>query len=143
MHYQYSFEVDPSSIDDNGHVNNVEYVRWMQEAATRHAEALGSLAALEEFDATWVVREHDIKYFKPAFAGNRIGVQTWIENLRKVRSVRRYRFVDLSDFSILAEGSTHWIFVNIKTGKPMTVPPKIQELFPLIPDPSRVPVDHW
>ncbi len=34
MHYQYRFDVDQSSIDENGHVNNVEYVRWMQETAT-------------------------------------------------------------------------------------------------------------
>ena len=88
MYYQYRFEVEPASIDENGHVNNVEYVRWMQEAATRHAEAMGSLAALEALNATWVVREHDIKYFKPAFEGDRIGVQTWVENIRKVRSVR-------------------------------------------------------
>ena len=53
MHYQYSFEVEPASIDENGHVNNVEYVRWMQEAATAHATGMGSMAALEALDATW------------------------------------------------------------------------------------------
>jgi len=143
MHYQYSFEVEPASIDENGHVNNVEYVRWMQEAATRHAEAMGWLAALEDIDATWVVREHDIKYFKPAFAGDHIGVQTWVENFRKVRSTRRYRFLNLTDLSLLAEGATQWIFVNTKTGKPMTVPPHIQALFLIVPDSSAVPKDAW
>lgn len=143
MHFQYSFAVDPASIDENGHVNNVEYVRWMQEAATRHAEAMGSLAALENLDATWVVREHDIKYFKPAFAGDIIGVQTWVENFRKVRSLRRYRFLNVADNSTLAEGATHWIFVNTVTGKPMTVPPQIQQLFTLVPDSKSVPRDQW
>ncbi len=143
MHYQYTFEVGPDAIDENGHVNNVEYVRWMQEAATRHAEAMGSLAALADLDATWVVREHDIKYFQPAFAGDRIGVQTWIENFRKVRSLRRYRFVKLDGYVVLAEGATHWIFVSTKTGKPMTVPPHIQELFTIVPDPAAIPTDTW
>lgn len=143
MHYQYSFEVEPASIDENGHVNNVEYVRWMQEAATAHATAMGSIAALEDLDATWVVREHDIKYFKPAFLGDRIGVQTWVESFRKVRSVRRYRFLNLADNSVLAEGATNWIFVSTKTGKPMTVPPQVQELFTLVPDSSAIPKDAW
>jgi acyl-CoA thioester hydrolase len=143
MHYQYSFEVEPASIDENGHVNNVEYVRWMQEAATAHAEAMGSLAALEDVNATWVVREHAIKYFRPAFLGDRIGVQTWVENFRKVRSVRRYRFLNLADHSVLAEGSTNWIFVNATTGKPMTVPLHIQDLFTLVPDSSVIPLDQW
>lgn len=143
MYYQYSFAVEPASIDENGHVNNVEYVRWMQEAATCHAEAMGSMAALDALDATWVVREHDIKYFKPAFEGDRIGVQTWVENFRKVRSVRRYRFLSLADYSVLAEGTTNWIFVSTKTGKPMTVPPHVQTLFTLVPDSSVIPKDVW
>lgn len=143
LHYQFSFEVEAASIDDNGHVNNVEYVRWMQDVATRHAEAMGSIAALADLNATWVVREHHIKYLKPAFLGDRIGVQTWVENIRKVRSLRRYRFVKLPDCTVLAEGTTNWIFVNTRTGKPMTVPPQVQALFTLVPDSSSVPKDQW
>ena len=143
MHYQYSFTVQPHSIDENGHVNNVEYVRWMQEAATRHADTLGSIAALARYDATWVVREHDIKYLRPAFLGDTIGVQTWVESLRKVRSLRRYRFLNLATQEVLAEGSTHWIFVNASTGKPMTVPADIQALFTLVDSPAQVPLNEW
>ena len=31
--------VAPEHIDTQGHVNNVVYVRWMQDAATAHWEA--------------------------------------------------------------------------------------------------------
>ena len=115
----------------------------MQEAATRHATEVGSLAALEGIQATWVVREHRIKYLRPAFKGDQIGIQTWIAEFRKVRSRRIYRFVNVADFAILAEGETHWIFVNVTTGKPMTVPQHIQDLFTVVADPSEISPAHW
>lgn len=143
MHYQYSFTVDQSSIDKNGHVNNVEYVRWMQGAATRHATATGALAKLAEYGATWVAREHRITYLKPAFLGETIGVQTWIQNFRRVRSCRKYRFVRPSDNTVLAYGETDWIFVSIKSGKPMAIPQDIQSLFTLVPDGDVIPTTGW
>ena len=142
-HHQYTFEVPTSAIDENGHVNNVEYVRWMQEAATAHATATGAIAKLVEFGATWVVRDHRITYLKPAMEGELIGVQTWIENYRRVRSCRKYRFIRLSDMAVLAHGETDWIFVNIATGKPMAIPESIQTLFTLVPDETSVPTTAW
>ena len=58
--YEYEFEVNASAIDGNGHVNNVEFVRWMQDAAVAHADARGLTAATREAGATWVVRSHRI-----------------------------------------------------------------------------------
>ena len=34
----YAVEVTPAAIDANGHANNIEFVRWMQEAAVSHAD---------------------------------------------------------------------------------------------------------
>ena len=36
--YRWEFQVPAAAVDANGHVNNVEYVRWMQEAAVLHSE---------------------------------------------------------------------------------------------------------
>ena len=143
MHHQYTFTVPAQVIDENDHVNNVVYVQWMQEAATAHATAMGSVAALEPLGATWVVREHRIRYLKPAFEGDLIGVQTWVEGIRRVRSMRRYRFVRTTDLTVLAEGETDWIFMDIQTQKPRSVPPHIQEMFSFITDPKDVPIDTW
>ena len=33
--------IGADSIDLNGHVNNQEYVRWMQDVATAHSSAQG------------------------------------------------------------------------------------------------------
>jgi acyl-CoA thioester hydrolase len=110
--YSYELVIPKSAVDENGHVNNVMYVQWMQDAAVRHYEAMGGTGPTQAIGATWVVRSHLVEYLRPAFEGEHIKVQTWVVNLRRVRSLRRYRFVRLNDEELLVRGETDWVFVD-------------------------------
>jgi acyl-CoA thioester hydrolase len=132
--YQFDLTVPKEVVDGNGHVNNVAYVQWMQDAALRHSEAAGCTRLTQAAGATWVARTHRIEYFKPAFTGERLVVQTWVADFRKVRSLRRYRFLRPSDGAVLAEGETDWVFVDAQTGKPRAVPPEVVAAFEIVSD---------
>lgn len=116
--YQFDLRVPEAAVDDNRHVNNVAYVQWMQDAATRHSEAAGCTRLTRAAGATWVVRTHHVEYFSPAFAGELLTVQTWVANLRKVRSLRRYKFLRPADNTLLAQGETDWVFIDAGTRPP-------------------------
>ncbi|MFT3894040.1 MAG: acyl-CoA thioesterase [Anaerolineales bacterium] len=128
--YTRTFIIPPESIDENGHVNNVFYVQWMQDIAVEHYTRIGGVATQGD-GATWVVREHKIEYFLPAYAGEEIEIRTWVENIRRVRSLRKYEFVRKSDSRTLVKGETDWVFVDVKTGSPRAVPDWMFELFSL------------
>jgi len=132
--YSYEFTVPTDALDENGHVNNVRFVQWMQEAAVRHYESLGGIPLTQAIGATWVVRSHNIEYLRPAFAGDRIEVRTWVVNIRRVRSLRRYRFLRVTDGKLLVKGETDWVFVDASTGAPRLVPEEIIKIFPLLPE---------
>jgi acyl-CoA thioester hydrolase len=106
----------------------------MQDAAVRHYGAIGGIPPTQALGATWVVRSHNIEYLRPAFAGDRLEVRTWVVNLQRVRSLRRYRFIRLSDGKLLVKGETDWVFVDALTGVPRPVPMEIIDLFTLVPD---------
>lgn len=132
--YRYVMTIPAHSIDGNGHVNNVSYVQWMQEAAIRHFEALGGTPLMLEAGATWVVRSHKIEYLSPAFAGEEVEVRTWIANARRVRSLRKYEFVRPSEGRVLVKGETEWVYVDARDGRPVTIPQHIAKLFQLVQD---------
>jgi acyl-CoA thioester hydrolase len=115
-------------IDENGHVNNVAYVQWMQDIAVEHYASIGGIEAQGK-SATWVVREHRIEYFLPAFAGEEIEIRTWVENIRRVRSLRKYEFVRKSDGKLLVQGETDWVFVDTKSGRPIPIPAEVSTVF--------------
>ena len=126
--YSKLFFIPQSAIDENGHVNNVAYVQWMQDVAIEHYASIGGIEA-QGPEATWAVREDRIEYLLPAFAGEEIEIRTWVENIRRVRSLRKYEFIRKSDGKTLVKGETDWVFVNTKTGKPLLIPGKVSQVF--------------
>ena len=126
--YSKIITISKSAIDENGHVSNVVYVQWMQEIAIEHYQSISGMNSMQPFGATWVVREHRIEYFLPAFAGEEIEIKTWIENIRRVRSLRQYEFVRKLDRKVLVRGETDWVFVDLKTGSPRAIPDEVSSV---------------
>ena len=131
--YEHVFTVPESAIDGQGHVGNVEYVRWMQDAAVAHSRAQGwSSARYRDLGAGWVVREHRITYLRPAFAGEEITVYTWIADFRAIRSLRKYKMVRSGDSEVLAEAETDWAFIGLEHRVPRRVPKEVSEAFVIV-----------
>jgi acyl-CoA thioester hydrolase len=137
--FSYRFTVHEDAVDENGHVNNVTYVQWMQDAAVRHYDAMGGREPTQAINATWVVRSHTVEYLRPAFAGEEIEVRTWVVDMRRVRSKRRYQFVRAGDGELLVRGETEWVFVDATTGRPRSVPADVVELFRVTGDEVEIP----
>ena len=130
--FQFEIEATPADVDRNRHVNNVVYIQWMQDAAIAHTRACGCLQTSRAAGATWVVRAHHIEYLSPAFAGDKITVLTWPANFQRVRSLRKYKFVRAKDQSIIALAETDWVFVNVETRKPQSIPEEVKNTLPVV-----------
>ena len=131
--YRYELTVPEGSVDVNGHVNNLEYLRWMQDAAILHSDSQGCTKITTAAGATWVVRMHRVECLRPAFAGEHIIVLTWVSNFRRVQSLRKYRIIRAKDNAVLVEGETDWVFVDAKTGRLRSIPKNIIAAFEILP----------
>ncbi len=132
--FRHKFTVSPEAIDGNGHVNNVVYVQWMQDVAILHSDAAGCTDMTRRIGAMWVARSHRIEYLSPAFAGDEIEALTWVADFRKVRSLRRYKFVRATDQATLARGETDWVFMDAQAGKPRSIAESVKAAFDLLLD---------
>ena len=131
--YRYELTVPEDALDVNGHVNNLEYLRWMQEAAILHSDSQGCTKVTTAAGATWVVRMHRVEYLRPAFAGEQIIILTWVSNFRRVQSLRKYRIIRVQDNAVLVDGETDWVFVDAKTGRLRSIPKNIIAAFEILP----------
>jgi acyl-CoA thioester hydrolase len=132
--FSYKQVISEDMIDVNGHVNNVAYVRWMQDAAVAHSRDSLQRGTVQQMGCTWVARSHHIEYLSPSFLDDDVEVRTWLASIRRVRCCRRYEFVRTSDDKLLAKGETDWVFVNIESGRPVSIPEEIASAFVLLPD---------
>lgn len=125
--------VPETAIDVNGHVNNVQYVQWMQEAAMAHSAELGwPTARFLALGRTWIIRSHTIEYLHSAHAGETIQVLTWVADFHKIRSLRKYKFRRPADGVVLATASTLFIFCDLTTGKPVAIPQEVQGAYTVV-----------
>lgn len=129
--YQEIITVGPESIDVQKHVNNREYLRWMEHAAMRHAASLGwDWNALQQRGHSWVAREHWIEYLRPSFEGDVLAVLSWVQSMRGPASLRRYAILRGSE--LIAAGATEWVYIDIARGRPVQPEADVRESFTLI-----------
>ena len=129
---EWTHTVTDADLDGLGHANNISYVKWMQSAALAHSAAQGwPVDAYSRLGCGWVVRSHFIEYLSPALLGDTIIVRTWVADMKKVTSLRRYRIVATrSDKElILAKAQTNWAFIDYRTGVPKRIPVEVSSAF--------------
>ena len=128
-----SLVVGPESIDALGHVNNREYLRWMEEIAVEHSAAQGWPMERYFADRTaWVAASHVLEYLRPALAGEALEVYTWIAHWNTRDCLRRYAV--MRDHRMLARGETIWTFVDLDTGRARPIPEVVLGAFALVGD---------
>jgi acyl-CoA thioester hydrolase len=133
--FEHPHVVRASEIDGVGHVNNIEYVRWMQDAAIAHSAAQGwPPERHRELGHGWVVRSHGIEYRQPAFASDSIIVRTWVAGMSRVTSLRRYEILRSADAAVLAVAHTNWAYINFATHQPCRIPADVTAAFEVLPN---------
>lgn len=133
--FRYPFVFPPEAEDENRHVNNIEYVRMLQESAIAHTRQNGwTPDELHALGWTWVVRSHFIEYLQPCRSGEDIEILTWVSSFKKIRSLRKYRFVRVADGAILATAQTDWVFLDSRKGRPVAIPPEVLAAYVVIPE---------
>ena len=131
--YSKQIIIDAASIDIHNHVNNQEYLKWMQEVAIEHSALQGwPMERYLENQASWYVKSHFIEYVRPAMLGDNIAAYTWVFTLERRTSKRATLFVREKDRQVLARAQTDWIFVSLKSGRSLAIPQEVGSAFELV-----------
>lgn len=117
----------PEDIDELGHVNNAVWVRWIQEIATAHWNAIAPPEAIEKY--IWVVSRHEIDYRGNVGAGEIVTGRTWISEPPK--GARFWRHVSFTgmDGKLKVSARTNWAIIDQISGRPVRVPKELAALF--------------
>jgi len=136
-----TFKVRHYECDAYGHLNNANYLRYMQEAAFAASAAAGyDLARYAALGSHWLIRETEIEYRQPVRYGDTVEVKTWVADFRKVRSRRAYEFRRVGTDDLVAVAQTDWVYLDSSSGRPAPIPPAmIAAFFPEGGTPPALP----
>ncbi len=125
--FSLSFTARPEHIDENGHVNNAVWVRWMEDLATAHWMADADPAHVAAF--AWVVTRHEIDYRGNIREGEEVEGLTEIrEGPSGARFDRYFTFTDARG-KALVRARTTWAMIDRETGRVMRIPAEVAAPF--------------
>lgn len=121
------FTARADDIDELGHVNNAVWVRWIQEIAVAHWEAVAPPDQLAAH--VWVVTRHEIDYRGNVRLGDAVTGETWVADPPKgARFDRHVRFVGAGG-TVKVEAVTTWALLDRASGRLLRVRPEIAAPF--------------
>jgi acyl-CoA thioester hydrolase len=112
--------VTSADIDEMGHVNNVVYIRWVQEVSEAHWLHVAPETLRQRY--RWVVLRHEIDYRNPVFISDKVAGTTWVGEHRGARFERYVRLSSLNDDKIFAEAKTIWCIMDVHSKKTVRIP---------------------
>lgn len=122
--FTYQLTASKSDIDHLNHVNNVVYIRWVQEVAAAHWHAMASAELKSKY--AWMLIRHEIDYLSQAFEGDVIEGATWVG---EYKGATFERFVELRrGDKILTKSRMMWCLLDAQTLKPKRVDAMMFEL---------------
>lgn len=127
IRFEAVYHVTVADIDDLGHVNNLVYVRWVQEVAKAHWA--GAARGEDRAALAWVVVRHEIDYLHPAVEGDEVTARTWVEQWKGATSDRYTEIERRSDGTMLARARTVWCALDVRTWRPKRLPAGLDEPF--------------
>ncbi|SDN49393.1 acyl-CoA thioesterase [Vreelandella arcis] len=124
-------DVTDEAIDAYRHVNNSEYLRWIEQISWAHSEALGlSLKRYRELDRAMVVHRHELDYLAPAYAGDALQLATWIVACDGRFSItRRFQLQRKHDDKMLLNARTWFACVALSSGRPKRLPDEYRTIY--------------
>ena len=125
--YTIPLRVPDADIDRQGHVNNVAFVRYIQDVAVSHWAAVAPDAVRAAF--AWVVRRHELEYLRPALPGEELLLRTWVGAAVGATWERFTEVLRAADEKILVTARTVWVLLDAASGRPRRVDPALVACF--------------
>lgn len=117
--FEHQIRVSAQDIDELNHVNNVRYLKWIQDIAEAHWLSV----APKEMQAQcmWVVLRHEIDYLNAALLGDTLKVKTWVGKSEGVKSERHVEITNLASGKLACAAKTTWCLLDAATKRPKRV----------------------
>lgn len=109
--YEKQVEVTEEHIDKNNHVNNVQYVKWVEEIADEHWDFVKHKTN-NPYDI-WMLLDHHIQYKKQVYLGETITIKTYPKTPEGIRQPRKVEFY--CNGQLVADSLTLWVFIDKET----------------------------
>jgi len=116
-----------AETDAQGVVYYANYLIWFEVGRVDYLREMGAdYAKLEARGQGVMIAEANCRYHAPARFGDELTISTWCDDIH--RTSFRFRYEVKRGETLLAEGYTVQVFMDLVEGKPLRIPPEVRVL---------------
>lgn len=118
--------VGKDDMDALGHTNNAVYVKWCEQCAWAHSNALGmDIDIYMRLDRAMVIRRSRYDYERATVAGDSLVIGTWIVEWDAKTGMRRqFEIRRQQDAALILRGEMEFLCVAMSSGRIRRMPPE-------------------
>ena len=129
--WQETYQIRSYEVDCHHRLSVLAIFNFMQEAASRHAEALGvSIQQLLAENYTWLLSRLKIKIASFPVWQDQINIRTWPSGAQRLFALRDFELQDKENQALAAAVSA-WLVLDVEKGRPTRIGPFVERLKPL------------
>jgi acyl-CoA thioester hydrolase len=125
--YTKEITVGYNDLDELQHVNNVQYVQWVQDIAEAHWKSKATDIILKNY--FWVLVKHCIQYKSEAKLNDVILLKTYVVKSEGLTSTRKVEMYHKTSGKLIVSSETVWCLMSHDTKKPARISTEIKNLF--------------
>ena len=128
QYFSTTHSVIHQELDFLGHVNNKNYLDWMEQVAWAHAQSVGISHELQtQLNRILAVYEHKMQYLASCYEGDNIELRTWVG--KKIGCCQRERFFEFirlgkteAENKIVFKAQSIYVCISLNTHRPKRIP---------------------
>jgi acyl-ACP thioesterase len=129
--WQESYRIRSYEVDCRNRLSILSTFNYMQEAASRHAAALGvSIHQLLAENHTWLLSRLKIKIAAYPRWNDQIRASTWPSGARQLFALRDFELTD-TDNRPFAKALSAWLVIDLQRRRPIRIEPFLERLKPI------------
>ena len=126
-----AYRIRSYEVDCRNRLSILSIFAFMQEAASKHAEALGvSIHQLNSENYTWLLSRLKIKISSFPGWNDQVRVNTWPSGVQKLFALRDFEIKDTKGRSMAAAISA-WLIIDLQKRRPVRITPFVERLKPI------------
>lgn len=117
-------------IDFVGHVNNINYITWMENGRVKLFEAAGISITdlLDKYNTLPIITETFIQYKRALFLNNQVRIEAWVSQVNNASAILQFRFYNEKD-ELCTSGYQKGSFINSQTMRPIRISEALRTAF--------------
>lgn len=122
--YSIDIKVTEKEIDGFGHVNNANYIQWLDQVHWSHLDYMGiSSSDITNSNCGFVVHHTEVTYHAPLIENEIVKVGTSIISFDgNFRLTRKFQLLRLRDNTTVLSGEIRYVSIDLTTGRPKRAP---------------------